>query len=51
MLFAGSSSTGYSRGLRCHMASNERLIVVSPLQDVQKQENLPRDNTVNSVSG
>ena len=36
MLFAGSSSTGYSRGLRCHMALNERLIVVSPLQDVQK---------------
>ena len=51
MLFAGSSSTGYSRGLRCHMASNERLIVVSPLQDVQKQENWPCDNTVNSVSG
>ena len=39
MFFAGSSCTGYSRGLRSHMASNERLIVVSPLQVVQKQEN------------
>ena len=32
MLFAGSSSTGYSRGLRHHMALNEHFIRVCPLQ-------------------